>query len=260
LSLCRFLGKLCNSRSGPQGLGVIVLTSQEKWDCMKNICKHWRDLLLHGKTELNFKQLRLDQGFMVYVTQAYPGLKTYLKGCHLSLEMWRDGRDREGWKLQGKVERESDSEEMNTVETSNMENIKIQFLTHDDCEGGSLQDGPTLGVTPAAPHFLQDLEAILHLTEGEQPQVRSVRSKCTITAYYGFCDALFGGFGATVERPGGLHRRFGLWGKDDEEQSSNYRELCNLVDTVEEKAKEGHLKNGELWLFTNNSTAKSCFF
>jgi hypothetical protein len=174
--------------------------------------------------------------------------------------MWRDGQDREGWKLRGKVERESNKEEMNTVETNYMENIKIQVLTHDDCKGGSSQDGPTSVVTPAAPRFLQDLKAILHLTKGEQPQVRSMRSKRTITTYYGFGDALSGGFGATVERPGRLHGRFGLWGKDDEEQSSNYQELHNLVDTVKEEAKKEHLKNGELWLFTDNSTAKSCFF
>ena len=79
-----------------EGFGVVVLTSQEKWDCTKSICKHWLDLLNQGKMELNFKQLRSDLSFMVYVTQAYPGLKPYLKGFHLSLEMWRDGQDSEG--------------------------------------------------------------------------------------------------------------------------------------------------------------------
>ncbi len=69
-----------------------------------------------------------------------------------------------------------------------------------------------------------------------------------------------GGFGATVERPGGIHGRFGLWGREDEDKSSNYRELRNLVETVEEEAAEGHLTNRELWLFTDNSTAESCFF
>ena len=49
-------------------------------------------------------------------------------------------------------------------------------------------------------------------------------------------------------------------GRDDEDKSSNYRELRNLANTVEEEATEGHLTNGELWLFTDNSTAESCFF
>ena len=33
----------------------------------------------------------------------------------------------------------------------------------------------------------------------------------------------------------------------------------NLVDTVKEEATAGHLTDGELWLFTDNSTAESCF-
>ena len=36
---------------------------------------------------------------MVYITQAYPGLKPYLKGFHLSLETWRGGRNQDGWRI-----------------------------------------------------------------------------------------------------------------------------------------------------------------
>jgi hypothetical protein len=79
-------------------------------------------------------------------------------------------------------------------------------------------------------------------------------------AYYGFGDASLGGFGSTVARPDGLYGRFGIWGKDAKDQSSNYFELCNLIETVEEEAKEGYLKGGELWLFTDNATAEGCSF
>jgi len=54
-------------------------------------------------------------------------------------------------------------------------------------------------------------------------------------AYYGFGDASSGGFGATVERPHGIHGRFGLWGSDEDDASSNFRELLKLVQTVEEE-------------------------
>ena len=67
--------------------GVVVLTSQDKWDRMKAICSHWLGLINKGHTSLDFKRLRSDRGFMVYVTQAYPGMKPYLKGFHLTLEM-----------------------------------------------------------------------------------------------------------------------------------------------------------------------------
>jgi hypothetical protein len=63
-----------------------------------------------------------------------------------------------------------------------------------------------------------------------------------------------------VASPDGLYGRFGIWGKDAEDQSLNYWELQNLVETVEEEAKEGYLKGGELWLFTINATAEGCFF
>ncbi len=65
---------------------VVLLTSQEKWDHLKTICRKWLDL--QGANELNFKELQSNQGSMVYVTQAYPGMKPYLKGFHLSLETW----------------------------------------------------------------------------------------------------------------------------------------------------------------------------
>ena len=63
-----------------------------------------------------------------------------------------------------------------------------------------------------------------------------------------------------MARPDGLYGRFGIWGQDAEDQSSNYCELRNLVETVEEEALDGYLTGGELWLFTDNTTAEGCFF
>ena len=51
-----------------------------------------------------------------------------------------------------------------------------------------------------------------------------------------------------------------MLGRDAENQSSNYQELRNLVETVEEETQAAYLKDGELWIFTENSTAESCFF
>ncbi len=87
-----------------------------------------------------------------------------------------------------------------------------------------------------------------------------IRSIWAHTAYYGFGDASAAGFGSTIECPGGICGRFGLWGRDKEDSSSNYRELHNLVEIVEEEAGVGHLTHSELWIFTDNSTAESCFF
>ncbi len=69
-------------------LGVVVLTSQEKWDRMKELCRHWLGVLKSGETLLDHKRILSNWGFLVYVTQAYPSLKPYFKGFNLSLETW----------------------------------------------------------------------------------------------------------------------------------------------------------------------------
>lgn len=43
-----------------------------------------------------------DRGFCVHLCNSYPAMKPYLKGFHLTIEMWRGGRDEEGWKLPNK--------------------------------------------------------------------------------------------------------------------------------------------------------------
>ena len=135
-------------------------------------------------------------------------------------------------------------------------NLIVQALT-----GTSLsKSGPALGLTAAVPRFQSDLEALVCLTQSQTPVLRPIRrSSWVLTAFYRFGDASSAGFGASIERPNGLHTQYGLWPRDVEDQSSNYRELKNLVDTVEEESKAGYLQGSELWLFTDNSTAESCF-
>ena len=63
----------------------------------------WWGRLRDGRAEKNIqlvhKELFSDRGFLVYVTRTYPAMIPYLKGFHLTIEMWRGGRDLEGWKL-----------------------------------------------------------------------------------------------------------------------------------------------------------------
>ena len=57
----------------------------------------------------------------------------------------------------------------------------------------------------------------------------------------------------------GIGYRFGTWDKSVSAESSNYRELRNLTETLELMANEGSLAGTELFLFTDNSTAESAF-
>lgn len=222
-------------------LGIAVLTSQDKWDRLKAICGKWLTCIEAGKTEGNYKELQSDRGFLVYVAQAYPSMKPYLKGFHLSLEMWRGGRDREGWKLKPNalemVEEEPD--------------VMPEDLV--------LSTGPSLGYTALVPRFKDDLEALLALAASDKPILRVVRSKLVHTVFYGFGDASSSGFGASVAREDGTEGRFGVLARDEDKERSNFRELLNLVQTVEEEVKLGNMRNAELWIFADNSTAESCF-
>ena len=230
-------------------LGIVVLTSQEKWDKTKAICAHWMRLLLEEKTEVPFKQLESDRGFLVYVANAYPCMRPYLKGFHLSLEMWRGGRDAEGWKLKPTPR----------VHVRPGEDNEFELESTLEEKGFVQERGPSSGFTPVVPRFRTDLEALLLLTASPSPVKRIVRRKELVTVVYGFGDASSGGFGSSMGLSEGIHGRFGVWGRDEEDQSSNYRELCNLVDSVEEEAMAGRLNHSELWMFTDNSTAESCF-
>jgi hypothetical protein len=95
-----------------------------------------------------------------------------------------------------------------------------------------------------------------------------------VQVFYVFGDASGKQFGATIsanyncrarlskETKGekGVRYRIGLWTAGEEEESSNFKELKNLVETVEEEARAGRLRYCEFFLFTNNSTAESCFY
>lgn len=69
--------------------GVCVFTSEEKWRKSKMIQSKWLTILEGGDTEQDHSELMSDRGFLVHVTRAYPAMVPYMKGFHLTVEMWR---------------------------------------------------------------------------------------------------------------------------------------------------------------------------
>ena len=69
---------------------------------------------------------------------------------------------------------------------------------------------PSSGLTQCVPRFREDLQALLTLSSLEKPAYRVVRGKAVLTAIYGFGDASSGGFGSSIERPGGIGLRYGI--------------------------------------------------
>ncbi len=52
----------------------------------------------------------------------------------------------------------------------------------------------------------------------------------------------------------------GVWGSHEDEESSNYRELQNVVEAIYDQVEKGWLRNSELFMFTDNSTAEAAFY
>ena len=111
-----------------------------------------------------------------------------------------------------------------------------------------------------APRLAWDLEALAELFSGSEPMRRKVRPSQTAIALYGFADASGKGFGSSLVVGDELVYRHGQWADAIERESSNYRELSNLVVAVEEAKEKGVLKNCELFLFTDNTTAEGCYY
>lgn len=248
------------------GSGVYVLTSEEKWLKMKGIVEKWLGRLDSGAKVLDHKEFVSDRGFLVYTTQSYPDMKPYLKGFHLTAEMWRGGRDEDGWKLPVTEDRDSIG---STVLEGDEDDAALGHATKIE---GRLY-APSNGKTPPAPRLREDLEALKILTQFDTPPMRVVRPKRTVHVFYGFADASGKGKGSTYQGYKTRHHssgqlgplndvvfRVGVWGSDEESESSNYREFTNLVEATEAEACTGAFTESEMFLFTDNSTTESAFY
>ena len=72
---------------------------------------------------------------------------------------------------------------------------------------------------------------------------------------------VLGACGIVLEGQAGLIQMLMLYfGHSSSDKSSNYREMGNLVETLEAMASEKELSGCELFLFTDNSTAELAFF
>ena len=86
-------------------VGLFVTISKKKWSRVNTILKRWKDTFDEelDLPWINFKQLERDLGFLVHVSMTYEKIKPFLRGFYLTLNSWRKGRDKEGWKLSNKA-------------------------------------------------------------------------------------------------------------------------------------------------------------
>ncbi len=243
-------GIVCHTDAG----AVSVLCTQEKWDKARGYIAQLMEQQAHNNI-FNHKELERIRGFLVYVIRTYPSFTPFLKGIHLTLDSWRPNRGEDGWK------------------------VILDMHQHLglECSAATYPSTPPPFVT-GVPRLKSDLQALHQLLSPPNPPRRVIRSTQVMIVIYGYGDASGHGFGSTFYTPTGLKYRYGLWGRDASHQSSNFRELANLVqaaslelqdtfpnltllvDSVSSQIISDHSQSTELFLFTDNIVAEGAFY
>ena len=229
-------------------VGLFVTISQKKWKRVQNILNRWKEKFEEDEElpTVDYKQLECDLGFLVHVSMTYEKIKPFLRGFYLTMNSWRKGRDKEGWKLSNKAyqfflrlgRKTSDAED------------EVDAATWED-------DKEAPSSVKAQPLMKEHLQVLLEMFACKEPVLRLVRGSAIYEALYIFGDASGLGFGSSWELGDQLGYRYGVWGLKGEDTSSNFRELLNLVETLERNGLNGDLTGREIFLFTDNSTAES---
>lgn len=168
------------------------------------------------------------RGSLVYLQCTYLAITPYVKGFHLTNDSWRPDHDEEGWHLP-----------------------KSRPIS-DPYPAAPLHVDPV-------PRLHDNVVALQTLFSPQEPPVQYVHSNSIRTAIYWYADVSRGGFGSSLGTATALTYAHGIWDGDPGGVLSNYRELINLVDTLEQGAQLGQLHHTEVWIFTDNSTSEEIF-
>jgi hypothetical protein len=241
----------CGAKTATDDKGLYTCTTQAKWDRGKNIIQGWlNELEASDDDTLLRKPMLSGRGFLVHLSRTYPALVPFMKGVHHTLESWRRGRSADGWKFT--------RDEWRTF-LGDISQVKGEFeLIMNAYLSEGEKDAPLR--VKAVKRLNRDLKSMLKIMEAPAPPLRLIRGPGLAYVLYGFGDASGAGFGSSWESKEGTRYRFGVWGKDTDGRSSNYRELRNLVDSLFEISQEQKLRGTEVYFFTDNSTAENAYF
>jgi hypothetical protein len=114
----------------------------------------------------------------------------------------------------------------------------------------------------AASRLSQDLDSLAQLFAPVSPPRGQIWTHSLRMCVFGFVDASGSGFGSSFQLAFQLalgHILFwhGVWGRDADSTSSNFKELRNSVEAFEHGVTTGELTDTELYVFRDNSTAEA---
>ena len=202
------------------------------------------------EVEFEFKLLEQMRGYFCHLAMTYEILFPYLKGFHLTLCSHLPKRDEEGWKM-------SDLEWIGHMQ----ERLNSGKVTHEqynlDMERVFDPKHQPKRIKPVE-RFFRCLNALTKFFAQSIPPIITHRSTNIRLVAYGFVDASKGGFGASIDYGNFTKYRVGIWGADTDEESSNFREFANLVETLEEEhLNSDALRNVTMIVATDNSTVEA---
>ena len=224
--------------------------SVEKWTKGLTILCAIRDACdahAEGRPSFDRKQLERDTGFLNHLSMTFDETIPYLKGFYLTLNSWRPHRDDHDWKVTDRAWRQI---LVDRVERG------ITTIEDADVELGHREAAPELVM--GSPRLSSDVNALLSILGGDGPPLVQLRSKTIISVVFGFGDASGTGLGATFTCGSGFTFQIGVWGSLEADESSNWKEFTNVVESLEEEGRLGNLDQAEVFMFTDNSTVESC--
>jgi polyhydroxyalkanoate synthesis regulator phasin len=268
---------------------VTKSVTQEKWTKAQLMIKELLDEADGDENyEFSYKPLEQIRGFLCHMAMTYETITPFLEGLPLTLASFLPQRDKEGWKMsdqkwldhirelvkEGKMTAQEGDQAVNTERDAQIPENNWEIFIQEKLDQNQISEDEAQAALDVASHagnplpnritgimrFFQDLEALRKLLGSDAPTKVDVRARLIITILYGFADASGRGFGSTVLGANRTHYRIGIWDPDTEDESSNFREFENVVETLEEEAKEGHLRGAVIHLCTDNSTVEAALY
>jgi len=227
--------------------------TSEKWLKAKGYVKTIRDMIDESKDQsLNYKFLERVRGFLCHLALTYDIIFPYLKGFHLTLCSYLPKRDEAGWKMK---DLEWIAHLQSLKANNKISDIEIEQALNFKYDPKSR---PT-SIIPV-PRFYSCLKALETFFEMDTPPVMTERTNQVQLVIYGFVDASKSGFGSSMDYASSIKYRIGTWSSDTDDESSNFREFNNLVETLEFEASKNRLNDSTIIMATDNSTVESCIF
>jgi hypothetical protein len=239
------------------GLGWSVVIHDrweaEKWQKGQDSVKSLVDAIENQDGVVGYKTTERVPGFLFHLSMTFKVITPFLKGFHLILAKHLPRRDEDGWKFTEKgyfayVPQCLADDKISETEAEEMIASAVE-------EGG---DHPEVLI--ATEHFKQDLVGLGEILKPKFPPEVVVRSNAVLQVLYGYVDASGKIFGSTMLSNKGVRFWIGLWEKDVEDESSNWKEFENVVEALEEEGKHSYLDGTLLYFFTHNSTVESALY